>query len=104
MDESAFIKSLVESRWNPGDTGKGLLVQVQRQPVELLTWRTLSASGPHHLDVVTALHLMIDDVVAFLGISDKGEVDLLTGDLSVMERVLALDPRLRAANKTWSFD
>src|ERR1019366_232944 len=103
MDDTAAIRALVETRWNPGDTGKGLLIHIDEQPPDLVSWRTLSWSGPHHLQVLTALGLTIDDVAAFLEISEEGEVDLILGDPGLIERALPLDPRLRAANGTWRF-
>jgi len=109
VDEAEFQK-LLATLWDPGQTGKGVLLH----DGSLRTWRTLDGLDPHHSPALDRLRIPGEDVAAYVAIETDGAVqvwdlDFLDGldfDISndaapLVGRVLAADDRLRPSPPGW---
>jgi hypothetical protein len=108
-DHNDYVDRLVESGWEVGEPGKGLLLRGSDGFV-LLTWRTLMMQGPHHGQVLALRGLNEVQVVGRFDIYPDGSTQSLggygtTSDFDAVAIAVSMDPRLspREDRARWDF-
>jgi len=105
MDDLSQLRDLLDTPWEPGDTGKALVFADGTWRV----WRTVVGGDPHHQGALELLSIPTESVAAYIVIEPDGAVtdwlvDEVPGAERLVEQMVAADKRLYRAPEDGEWD